>query len=168
MSWILVSDGTGCQMVLHLKKDKKVRWRKNFTLVIPDIKEEELPAYYRLDDRKNLVKATDEVLEDQLRDLDWEAELDVSKTNADIQQSGQAQKLNNKDIADMRESGTLSKDIIDGLIKNNENFDKRTEFSKDKYIKKKKLKYDLIWKIEKCSLQTAFKHLHKNGPKDML
>ena len=68
----------------------------------------------------------------------------------------------------MKESGLQSKQIIDDLIKNNENFDKRTDFSKDKYIKKKKLKYDLVWKIEKVTLQAVYRHLQKLSHKDMM
>ncbi len=168
MSWILVRDGTGHEMCLNLKKDKKVRWKKNFTLSIPELDEKDLPAYYRLDDKKNLEKVTDEILEEELRNLNWNTELDENKTNADIQQSSQPQKLNMDDISEMRQSGTHSKVIIEGLIKNNENFEKRTDFSKEKYIKKKKLKYDMIWKIEKVSLQTIFRHLQKMGGKDMM
>lgn len=168
MSWILVRDGQGTEMVLNLKKDKKVRWKKNFTLVIPELIESDLPAYYRLDDRKNMTKITEEVLGEELQNLDWHTELDENFTNADIQQSSISQKLNNEEIVALKQSGVGTKEIIDGLIKNNENFDKRTEFSKDKYIKKKKLKYDLVWKIEKCSLQTIFRHLLKTNPKDMM
>lgn len=168
MSWILVRDGTGHEMCLNLKKDKKIRWRKNFTLCIPELQEKDLPAYYRLDEKKNLVKVTDEVLEEELRNLDWGTEIDDNKTNADIMQSSQPQKLNIDDITEMRQAGALGRDIIDGLIKNNENFDKRTEFSKEKYIKKKKLKYELIWRIEKVSLQNVFRHLQKMSPRDMM
>jgi tRNA (adenine-N(1)-)-methyltransferase non-catalytic subunit len=168
MSWILVSDGSGCQMALNLKKDKKIRWKKNFTLSIPDIKEADLPAYYRLDDRKCLVKVTEDLLEDELRNLDWGTELDASKTNADIQQSMNPQMLNNEQIVEMKESGIKGTEIIEGLIKNNQNFDKRTEFSKEKYIKKKKLKYDLIWKIEKCSLYNVFRFMSKFNQRDLM
>ena len=155
-------------MALNLKKDKKIRWKKNFTLSIPEVKEEDLPAYYRLDDRKCLVKVTEDVLEDELRNLDWEAELDASKTNADIQQSMNPQMLNNEQIVEMKESGIKGTEIIEGLIKNNQNFDKRTEFSKEKYIKKKKLKYDLIWKIEKCSLFNVFRYMSKFNQRDLM
>lgn len=168
MSWILVSDGTGHEMCLNLKKDKRVRWRKNFTLSIPSLNENDLPAFYRLVDGRSLENVTEEVLEDELKNLDWKAEIDDNKTNADIQQSMQPQKLNNEEINEMKQSGLQSKQIIDDLIKNNENFDKRTDFSKEKYIKKKKLKYDLVWKIEKVTLQNVFRHLQKLSHKDMM
>lgn len=168
MSWILVSDSTGHEMAVNLKKERKLRWKKHFQVPLGDIKEHELPAYYRLDDRKNLEKATDDKLEDELRNLDWHVEIDVSKTNADIQQSSIAQKLKMTDIQDLKESGAQGKDIIDGLVKNNENFELRTDFSKEKYLKKKKAKYDLTFKMEKFTIQTIFLHLQKLAPKDMM
>ena len=85
MSWILVSDGTGHEMCLNLKKDKRVRWRKNFTLSIPSLNENDLPAFYRLVDGRSLENVTEEVLQDELKNLDWKAEIDDNKTNADIQ-----------------------------------------------------------------------------------
>lgn len=168
MSWILISDSTGHEMVINLKKERKLRWKKNFQVPLSEIKDEHLPAYYRLDEKKNLEKATDDVLEEELRNLNWDVELDNSKTNADIQQSSQAQKLKMEEIEELKHSGIQGKQIIEGLIKNNENFDLRTDFSKDKYLKKKKAKYDLIFKMEKCNLQNVFRHLQKTCPKDMM
>lgn len=168
MSWILISDSTGHEMVINLKKERKLRWKKNFQVPLGEIKEVDLPAYYRLDDRKNLEKATDDILDEELRNLNWGVELDDSKTNANIQQSGQAQKLKMNEIEELKQSGIQGKDIIEGLIKNNENFELRTEFSKDKYLKKKKAKYDMTLKMEKCTLQTVFRHLQKTAPKDMM
>ena len=169
MSWILISDSSGHEMCINMKKERKLRWKKNFQIPLADIKEEDLPAYFRLDEKKHLELATNDVLEDELKDLNWETELDTSRTNADIQQSGQAQKLNMGQIEELKkQSGIQGKQIIEGLIKNNENFELRTDFSKDKYIKKKKMKYDQIFKMEKCTLNSVFRHLHKTGPKDMM
>jgi hypothetical protein len=168
MSWILVSDSTGHEMVINMKKERKLRWKKNTNVPLGDIKEEDLPAYYRLDDRKNLEKATDDILEDELRNLDWGVELDTSKTNADIQQSTQAQKLKMAEIEELKQSGVQGKDIIEEILKNNENFELRTDFSKEKYLKKKKAKYDLTFKMEKCTVQTVFRHFQKVSPKDMM
>lgn len=168
MSWILVRDNQGNEMVLNMKKEKKVKWRKHHTLFISEIKEEDLPGYFRLDDRKSLTKVTEDILQEELLNLNWSTELDGNKTNADIQQSSIAQKLKMEEIAALKENASNSQQIIDGLIKNNENFEKRTDFSKDKYIKKKKLKYDMLWKIEKCTLQNVFRHFMRQGPKDMM
>lgn len=168
MSWILLSDSTGHELAVNLRKERKLRWKKHFQLPLSDIKEEDLPAYYRLDDRKNLEKATEDVMDDELRNLDWQVELDGSRTNADIQQSGIAQKLKMADIEELKQSGVQGKEIIDGLIKNNENFELRTDFSKEKYLKKKKAKYDLTFKMQKFTLQNTFLHLQKMAPKDMM
>lgn len=168
MSWILISDNTGHEMCINLKKERKLRWRKHYVLPLSEISEGDIPGYFRLNDKGNVEKCTSEVLKDELRNLNWETELDVSKTNADILQSIQAQKLSMTEIEELKQSGAQGKDIIEGLIKNNENFELRTDFSKEKYIKKKKMKYDVVFKIEKCTLHTVFKHLLKMSPKEMM
>lgn len=175
-NWIVVSDGTGYQQILNLKKDKKIRWKKDSSLNLQEIKlkEEEipdscLPGYFRLDENKKIVQVTKEVLENMKKDLNWEeAKTSEDKTNADIQQVGEAQKMSTEQITEMKQQGAQADEIIDGLIKNNENFEKRTDFSKEKYIKRKKLKHDLLWKIERCTLANVFRHLQKLNPKDMM
>lgn len=166
-NWILIRDNTGHEMIINTKKERKLRWKRNFSLPLSDINEEDVPAYYKLDDRGSLQKATDDILADELKNLNWGAELDDSKTNANIMQSSHAQKLTLTEIEELKKANS-GKDIIDGLIKNNENFELRTDFSKEKYIKKKKQKYDVSFKVEKCSIQTVFRHIQKMMPKDMM
>lgn len=168
MSWILVRDGGGREMCLNLKKDKKVRWKKEIALNVAEIKEHELPGYYRLEGDDVLERINDEILTEEKKNLNWEVELDTSKTNADIQQSSKAQKLTTVELNEMKQSGADTNDIIAGLIQNNENFEKRTDFSKDKYIKRKKLKHDLVWRVEKCTLLGVFKHFQRLSPRDMI
>lgn len=168
MSWILITDNTGHEMVINLKKERKLRWRKHYVLPLSEVSEADLPGYFRLNEKGGIEKCTEDVLKDELRNLNWEAELDINKTNADIVQSMQAQKLSMNEIEELKQSGAQGKDIIDDLIKNNENFDLRTDFSKEKYIKKKKMKYDVVFKVEKCTLHTIFKHMQKMAPKEMM
>lgn len=168
MSWILIRDSTGHEMAVNLKKERKLRWKKHFQVPLAAVQAEPLPAYFRLDDRKQLEVVTADVLADQLRELDWTVELDAAKTNADIQQSAIAQKLKMADIEELKQAGTTGREIIEGLVKNNEHFDLRTDFSKEKYLKKKKAKYDLTFHAQPFTLQTAFRHLQKLAPKDMM
>lgn len=52
-----------------------------------------------------------------------------------------AQKLSTSAIADMRESGASGQEIIQRLVENSETWGAKTEFSKQKYLKKKQQKY---------------------------
>lgn len=166
-SWILIRDNTGHEMIINMKKERKLRWRRHFSLPLSEISETDLPGYYRLNDKGSLEKATEDILADELKNLNWSHTLDESKTNANIVQSMQAQKLTLDEIEDLKKNAA-GKDIIEGLIKNNENFELRTDFSKEKYIKKKKMKYEVVFKAEKCTLQTVFRHIQKTMPKDMM
>ena len=48
----------------------------------------------------------------------------------------------------MKESGAKGEEIIERLAENNSNFDKRTEFSKKKYLKRKKQKYLSLFELK--------------------
>lgn len=137
--------------------------------MVQEIKESEVPSFYRLDEQKRLENWTVEKLKEDQRNLDWALQLDLSHTNADIQQSETSQKLDMDAILELKHSGLEGKDIIKGIIENNENFEKRTEFSKEKYINKKKRKYELSWNVELCNVHNMFQYfLRTAGHKEMM
>ncbi|ORZ38231.1 hypothetical protein BCR44DRAFT_47418 [Catenaria anguillulae PL171] len=61
--------------------------------------------------------------------------------NRDIVDNDSNQKLTMDEIMSMRKEQHHGSDIIDKIISNHSEFDKKTEFSKAKYIKKKREKY---------------------------
>ena len=61
--------------------------------------------------------------------------------NRSITDDGTSQSLSKEDIADLRESGKSSNEILGRLIENSKSFAAKTEYSQDKYIKKKEKKY---------------------------
>ncbi|XP_074658928.1 tRNA (adenine(58)-N(1))-methyltransferase non-catalytic subunit TRM6-like [Tubulanus polymorphus] len=76
------------------------------------------------------------------------------------------QKLSKEDIEAMRAEGLHGEAIIGKLIQNSETFDKKTEFSKEKYIKKKKKKFTKIITILKPTLRLLCEmHFNKNKTK---
>lgn len=61
--------------------------------------------------------------------------------NRDITDDGTSQKLSKEEILQLQESGKSGKEIIGTLIENSKSFLAKTEYSQEKYIKKKEKKY---------------------------
>uniref|UniRef100_A0A3Q2PXV8 tRNA (adenine(58)-N(1))-methyltransferase non-catalytic subunit TRM6 n=1 Tax=Fundulus heteroclitus TaxID=8078 RepID=A0A3Q2PXV8_FUNHE len=62
--------------------------------------------------------------------------------NRHINDDGKSQKLTRDDIETMKEQGLTDKEIIKQLIDNSSTFNNKTGYAQDKYIKKKKKKYE--------------------------
>lgn len=72
------------------------------------------------------------------------------------------QKLTDEEIKAFANEEKDPEKIIELITKNNANFDKRTEFSKQKYLEKKNKKYNLIIKIDMCSIRNLNQYFVKD------
>ncbi|XP_038141971.1 tRNA (adenine(58)-N(1))-methyltransferase non-catalytic subunit TRM6 [Cyprinodon tularosa] len=78
-------------------------------------------------------------------DEETQSSTDVKVTGTDnrhIVDDGKSQKLTRDDIETMKEQGLTDKEIIKQLIDNSSTFSNKTGYAQDKYIKKKKKKYE--------------------------
>ncbi|GAA41322.2 tRNA (adenine-N(1)-)-methyltransferase non-catalytic subunit [Clonorchis sinensis] len=87
----------------------------------------------------------------------------VAKDNRHIVDSTDNQKLDYEDIRSLRSSGTsgnvsyghfpniypLTQEILTELVRGNANFDKKTKFSQEKYVSKKRKRHLSLFTIEK-------------------
>ncbi|XP_013367716.1 PREDICTED: tRNA (adenine(58)-N(1))-methyltransferase non-catalytic subunit TRM6 isoform X3 [Chinchilla lanigera] len=71
--------------------------------------------------------------------------------NRNIIDDGKSQKLTQDDIKALKDKGIKGEEIVQQLIENSTTFRDKTEFAQDKYIKKKKKKYEAIVTILKPS-----------------
>ncbi|XP_018422147.1 PREDICTED: tRNA (adenine(58)-N(1))-methyltransferase non-catalytic subunit TRM6 [Nanorana parkeri] len=71
--------------------------------------------------------------------------------NRNIIDDGKSQKLTRDDIEALKEKGIKGQEIVQQLIENSTTFRDKTEFAQEKYIKKKKKKYEAIITIVKPS-----------------
>jgi len=53
-------------------------------------------------------------------------------------------------INEMREKGTGGREIIDSLIQNSSTYNLKTQFSKEKWLKKKMQKYMVTFEVKKA------------------
>lgn len=73
--------------------------------------------------------------------LELRKNLPSGTDNRTIIDDGTSQKLSKEEIEDLRESGKSSNEIVESLIVNSKSFAAKTEYSQEKYIKKKERKY---------------------------
>ncbi|XP_004697902.1 tRNA (adenine(58)-N(1))-methyltransferase non-catalytic subunit TRM6 [Echinops telfairi] len=71
--------------------------------------------------------------------------------NRNIVDDGKSQKLTQDDIKALKDKGIKGEEIVQQLIENSTTFRDKTEFSQDKYIKKKKKKYEAVVTVLKPS-----------------
>ncbi|KAM6458788.1 tRNA (adenine(58)-N(1))-methyltransferase non-catalytic subunit TRM6 [Liasis olivaceus] len=71
--------------------------------------------------------------------------------NRNIIDDGKSQKLTHDDIKALKDKGIKGQEIVQQLIENSTTFRDKTEFAQDKYIKKKKRKYEAVITIIKPS-----------------
>lgn len=86
--------------------------------------------------------------EDQFEEepLEYTNEKIIGSSNKEIYQSGNAQKLTEEEIKNLKETSSNKDELIQTILQNNTSMEKRTIFSQEKIIKKKKQKYKhLIW-----------------------
>ncbi|XP_023367965.1 tRNA (adenine(58)-N(1))-methyltransferase non-catalytic subunit TRM6 isoform X2 [Otolemur garnettii] len=71
--------------------------------------------------------------------------------NRNIIDDGKSQKLTQDDIKALKDKGIKGEEIVQQLIENSTTFRDKTEFAQDKYIKKKKKKYEAVITVVKPS-----------------
>ncbi|CAL8313332.1 unnamed protein product [Lota lota] len=84
--------------------------------------------------------------------------------NRNIVDDGKSQKLTRDDIETLKEQGLKGQEIIQQLIENSSTFSDKTEFSQQKYIKKKKKKYESTIMILRPSCRILAMMYHGREP----
>uniref|UniRef100_H3B9Z7 tRNA (adenine(58)-N(1))-methyltransferase non-catalytic subunit TRM6 n=1 Tax=Latimeria chalumnae TaxID=7897 RepID=H3B9Z7_LATCH len=84
--------------------------------------------------------------------------------NRNIIDDGKSQKLTRDDIEALKEQGKKGQEIVQHLIENSTTFRDKTEFAQEKYIKKKKKKYEASIKIVKPSARILAAMYHAREP----
>uniref|UniRef100_A0A8C1ALV1 tRNA (adenine(58)-N(1))-methyltransferase non-catalytic subunit TRM6 n=2 Tax=Cyprinus carpio TaxID=7962 RepID=A0A8C1ALV1_CYPCA len=89
---------------------------------------------------------------------------EAGQDNRHIVDDGRSQKLSRDDIETLKEQGLKGQEIVQQLIDNSTTFKDKTEFAQEKYIKKKKKKYESNIKILKPSTRLLAMMYHGREP----
>ena len=89
--------------------------------------------------------------------------------NRDLMDNNESQKMTESDIAQMRSDSNVSgSSIVKAIIQNSSTFESKTNFSKQKYIKKKQMKYQPRCRLTKCTASTICHALHTKDQRRMM
>uniref|UniRef100_A0A673JIU7 tRNA (adenine(58)-N(1))-methyltransferase non-catalytic subunit TRM6 n=1 Tax=Sinocyclocheilus rhinocerous TaxID=307959 RepID=A0A673JIU7_9TELE len=89
---------------------------------------------------------------------------EAGQDNRHIVDDGRSQKLSRDDIETLKEQGLKGQEIVQQLIDNSTTFKDKTEFAQEKYIKKKKKKYESDITILKPSTRLLAMMYHDREP----
>ncbi|XP_051951770.1 tRNA (adenine(58)-N(1))-methyltransferase non-catalytic subunit TRM6 [Xyrauchen texanus] len=89
---------------------------------------------------------------------------EAGQDNRHIVDDGRSQKLTRDDIEILKEQGLKGQEIVQQLIDNSTTFKDKTEFAQEKYIKKKKKKYESDIKVLKPSTRLLAMMYHGREP----
>ncbi|KAI5637334.1 gcd10p family domain-containing protein [Phthorimaea operculella] len=84
--------------------------------------------------------------------------------NRNIIDDGRSQKLSAAEIAEIANEATKASDIVETLISNSSTFHNKTEYSQEKYLKKKEKKYFEYVEILKPNLRLISEIMYKLDP----
>lgn len=167
--WLSITDQAGKHVLAHTKKDSKIRWKRKVDLMPRFIDLEQVPGYFKPGGKKgSSLPCSEEFLADYASQLEVTIDDNTEGGNARIENPHTSKGLDHQEISDLKSQGLTGDEMIEQLQQGNSNFEKRTEFSKAKYIRKKKQRYNTVWKIEKCSLLNVFGFFRTTKPKDMI
>lgn len=84
--------------------------------------------------------------------------------NRTINDDGKSQKLSKEDLVGFKDAGKSGREIVSSLIENNASFGEKTEYSQEKYIKKKEKKYCQYLTIHKPTIRALQEIYLKQDP----
>lgn len=149
---------------LHqLKKRDCVRLGKRFMFIeLDNIISEEYNSIFKLESKgKNNYYLTkvENATNIQLPDA-----RECGDDNRDILDDGKSQKLSTKEISELQEQAVGAQNIIGKIVSNSSTFAAKTEFSQEKYVKKKEKKYYEYVQILKPSIVYLMEIYYRLSP----
>ncbi|KAK5638445.1 hypothetical protein RI129_012740 [Pyrocoelia pectoralis] len=88
--------------------------------------------------------------------------------NRDIIDDGKSQTLSKSEIENLRDRALSSGDIVQKLVENSRTFNSKTEYSQEKYLKKKEKKYFEYIQVRKPSIRLLAQMFYRQDPNKTL
>lgn len=101
-----------------------------------------------------------ESLIDEFNDTNNGNEEDNRGDNSFYTDTNTSQKLKNKDVEQLKDSGISGVEIVKQLIANNSTWNVKTEFAQEKWLKRKQKKYIKQFRVIKCTPATLCEVYH--------
>jgi tRNA (adenine-N(1)-)-methyltransferase non-catalytic subunit len=94
--------------------------------------------------------------------------MESGSDNRNIVDDGKSQILSNDEVLSLRETMADSTEIIGTIIANSKSFNEKTEYSQEKYIKKKEKKYFEFVQIRKPTIRLLAEIFYRQDPEKAL
>ena len=100
---------------------------------------------------------------------DYVLQLQKSETvdqedNRNVHDSNTAQKLTKDEIDNLKSEGLRGQELVDKLVENSSSFGEKTEFSQEKYLKRKEQKYGDFVILHRPTVRMIVSCLYKENP----
>lgn len=89
---------------------------------------------------------------------------EIMKDNRTLFDTGESQKLTTDDIEAYKKQGVSGHDMVKIIVENSSSFQEKTAFSKEKYLRKKQLKYVNIVQVLKPNVRLLAEMYYSQGP----
>ena len=98
--------------------------------------------------------------------FEWETEgITAARTNAQLLDENTAQGLSHAEIEEMKRGGTSGAELVEALVRGSATFEGKTEFSQDKFRRKKAKKFLTEVAVHRPCARAVCEALHSRDPK---
>jgi tRNA (adenine-N(1)-)-methyltransferase non-catalytic subunit len=94
--------------------------------------------------------------------------LEQVNDNRHIVDNNKSQSLDHEELLKLRQSGACGSTIVSKLIENSSTFEKKTDFSKAKYVLRKQKKYQPRCRIVRCTAASICEALYLKDPRRLM
>lgn len=146
--------------LVQVKKNKPLYLGKRKVNVFPAIGHS-FGSYFEIRSDGSLKKLGDKDVEKKLN-IKFDAE--EMKDNRSLFDTGESQKLTTDDIEAYKKQGVSGHDMVKIIVENSSSFQEKTTFSKEKYLRKKQMKYVNIVQVLKPNVRLLSEMYYSQGP----
>lgn len=147
--------------LVQVKKNKPLYLGKRKVNVFPAVGHS-FGSYFEIRSDGSLKKLGIKDVEKKLNfKLDSE---EMMKDNRSLFDTGESQKLTTDDIEAYKKQGVSGHDMVKIIVENSSSFQEKTAFSKEKYLRKKQMKYVNIVQVLKPNVRLLAEMYYSQGP----
>jgi len=159
--FILVKMADGFVKMVLVRAEVDISFGKFGSVKGKDLIGKPLGYTYEILPNKTLRMVAEEIESEK---VDAGGSNDTTANNQNLIDKNSNQSLSREEIESLKASGASGEEIVKKLTDNSATFQTKTEFSKAKYLTKKKIKYMKVFKVIKPTLRTLFEFYYSKHP----
>lgn len=162
--WVLITLPSTQTKIVQLKGDKTISLGKFGSFEVNKILGFNFGQAFEIQSKDDVIPVN---IDDIFKEVELNDEIAGSSSdNRNIKDIGSSvQNLSTEKIEELKKTGSTSSvglSIIKSILESHQNFDKKTKFSQEKYLKRKKEKFGRFFIVEKVTARSLLKHYIEN------